>query len=71
MIGALSTSLAGMTAAFARLDRAAGKIASADSTDSLPEAAVDLVEARTSVRANAAVLRSTDETIGTLLDVLA
>jgi hypothetical protein len=71
MISSLSGAADGIAQAFSRLEAAASRIASPDATASLPEAAVDLVEAKTAARANMAVLRASDDLLGNLLDVLA
>jgi hypothetical protein len=71
VIGTLAVSSEGISRGFTRLERAAQGLAAADDTSNLPAAAVDLVSAKTEVRANTAVLRATDRLLGTLLDVLA
>jgi hypothetical protein len=68
MLSALSHAASGLDAGFARLDRAADRIAQAGPE---PEAAVDLLTARHEVAANAAVVRAADDMVGTLLDVMA
>jgi hypothetical protein len=70
-MNALSVSSEGISRGFARLEGAARRLASADATSNLPASAVDLVSAKTEVRANTAVLRATDRLLGSLLDVLA
>ena len=71
MIAALGIAQGGISEALAKLDRAATRVAAGDAAATAPQAVVDLVEARGAARANAAVLRRANETIGVLLDVLA
>jgi hypothetical protein len=71
VIGPLSVASEGISRGFARFERAAAGLASADAVSNLPGAAVDLVSAKTEIRANTAVLRASDRLLGTLLDVLA
>ena len=68
----LSTSVSGMQVAMDRFDMAAARIATAAApgTD-LAQAVPELVVASAAVGANAAALRTQDETTGFLLDVLA
>lgn len=70
MLTALDSARSGLDAAAARLDQAAGDIARAGA-DALVPAAGELKQAGHAARANLAVLRTADEMIGTLLDVLA
>jgi hypothetical protein len=71
MSSLLSIASAGASRALAQLGSSATRLASAEDTASLPEAAVDVVEAKTAARANLAVLRATDDLLGNLIDVLA
>ncbi len=71
MLEAIDQGLAGISAGFDRLDRAAGKIAREGAQGDLAGNLVELQLARHEVRANVAVVRTADEMIGTLLDVLA
>jgi len=71
MIDAIDQGLAGIGAGFDRLDRVAGRIASEGAEGDLAGNLVELQLARHEVRANVAVVRTADEMIGTLLDVLA
>ena len=68
---AIDQAAAGISAANDRLGRAAGRIArsGADAVDA--NTMVDLALAPREAEANAAVVRTADEMIGTLLDVLA
>lgn len=71
MIGAIDAGLRGIDAGFERLDKAAARIARDGASGDLAGDTVELLRARQEVRASAAVIRTADETIGTLLDVLA
>ena len=71
MVGAIDQGLMGIDAGFSRLDKAAGRIARDGADGDLAGNFVDLMKARQQVRASVAVIRTADETIGTLLDVLA
>ena len=46
-------------------------LAASDATIDITEAAVELLEAKTQVQAAAAVIRTADETLGSLIDTLA
>jgi len=70
MLRAMDQALQGMQAGFDRLDKAAGRIARNGAEGDLAGDMVDLLRARHEVRANLAVIRTADDTIGTLLDVL-
>ena len=70
MLRAMDQALQGMQAGFDRLDKAAGRIARNGAEGDLAGDMVDLLRARHEVRANATVIRTADDTIGTLLDVL-
>ena len=65
----MTSAMAGMAAAMQRLDTTASKAASGD-TD-IAAQAVDLAQAKIQMRANVAVVRATNEMMGTLLDILA
>ena len=71
MVGAIDQGLKGIDAGFDRLDKAAGRIARVGASGDLAGNVVDLLRARQEVRAGTAVMRVADETIGSLLDVLA
>ena len=71
MIDAIDQGLTGLNAGFDRLDKAAGRIARDGAGGDLSGNLVDLMRARQDVRANVAVIRTADETIGSLLDVFA
>jgi hypothetical protein len=71
MVGAIDQGLNGIAAGFERLDKAAARVARDGAAGDLAGNMIDLMKARHQVRASAAVIRTADETIGTLLDVLA
>jgi hypothetical protein len=69
---AINTSLAGMTNAIRRFDRAATDVAQASSgasQASLESAIVETISARHQLEANAAVMRTADQMLGSLLDI--
>ncbi|HEU5078237.1 MAG TPA: hypothetical protein VFT72_03455 [Opitutaceae bacterium] len=55
----------GMNRAFSKANAAGAQIANGDIE---PQPFVDLIEAKASLKANAAVMRTADEMLGTLLD---
>ena len=69
MVSALTSAQSGLAAGFARLDGAAARVATGAPAE--PEDLVALLQSRQQVAANAAVVRTADDMIGTLLDVLA
>lgn len=71
MLGPLDTGLRGIQSGFERLDRAATRVANDGAAGDLAGNLVEIALATTQVRVNAAVVRAADETIGTLIDVLA
>jgi hypothetical protein len=71
MLGAMDQAVQGMRAGFDRLDRAADRIARHGAEGDLAGDMVDLMRARQEVKTNAAVIRTADDTIGTLIDLLA
>lgn len=71
MLGPINQSLLGIAAGFDRLDNTARNIARDGAGGDLSGNLVELMQAGHDVRANVAVLRTADEMIGTLLDVLA
>jgi hypothetical protein len=71
MLGAIDHALAGVTAGYDRLNRAADRIAREGAGGDLAGNILDVMQAKHAVRANLASARAADETIGTLLDVLA
>ncbi len=70
-MNAITTAAAGMTAAAARLDIAASRIASGGADADLVAGVVDQAEAGAAFRADAAVARTADQMTGALLDILA
>jgi hypothetical protein len=71
LLPAISHGLTAIDTGLDRLDRAAGRIARDGASGDLPGNLVDLLRARHEVRTGVAVIRTANETIGTLLDVLA
>ena len=71
MLEAIDRALAGLNAGFDRMNRAAANIARDGAGGDLQGNIVRLMQARQDVKANAAVVRTADKTIGTLIDVLA
>jgi len=71
MLGAIAEGLRGVDAGFDRMDRAAAAIAKDGAAGDLAGNMVDMMRARQDVRAGLAVIRTADETIGSLLDILA
>jgi hypothetical protein len=71
MLGAISQTLSGLNTGFERLDKAASRIARDGAGDDLSDNMVELMRADHEVRANIAVLRTANATIGTLLSVMA
>ncbi len=71
MVSAISQAAQGLDAGFDRLSQAANRTARNGAGDDLAGNIVDMLKARQDVRANVAVVRTADEMIGTLLDVLA
>ena len=71
MLGAIGQALSGINTGFERLDKAAGRIARDGADDDLSSNIVELMRAAQEVRANLAVIRTADATIGSLLDVMA
>lgn len=67
---ATSIAAAGIMTTAQRFDASAARTA-ARPLDNLAEETVERLQAATSVKANAAVLRTADEMTGTLLDILA
>ncbi|SFL33638.1 hypothetical protein SAMN04488125_11313 [Methylorubrum salsuginis] len=70
MISAASTSMAGLGAAFQRLDGAAARVAAPRAASDPTAAVVDAVQAKVEVGLNAAVLKSTLDAEKRVLDIL-
>ncbi len=68
--GVMSTATAGLSAASQRLASAAQAIASPGGVGSLPQSVVSMDMAGQSFKADALVLKSADQMLGSLLDVL-
>ena len=71
MLSAIDQGSKGINAGIDRLDRAADHIAREGADGGLAGTIVDLLKAKQEVRAGASVVKVADETIGTLIDVLA
>jgi len=71
MLNTIDTARGGINAGLGRLDQAAGRIARNGAGDDLAGNMVELIRSEQEVRANVAVVRTADEMIGSLLDVLA
>jgi len=76
LINALNTGILGIQRGLADAQRSASTIASTDSMTSdnasdLAESMVNLMTARTQVEASARVVETIDETLGTIIDVMA
>jgi hypothetical protein len=71
MLKAIDEGVQGITNGITRLNRAAERIARDGAGGDLAGNMVDVLKARHEVKANAAVVRTADETIGTLIDILA
>jgi hypothetical protein len=71
MLAALDHAARGLDGGFDRLNDATASIRRDGAGGDLAATMVDVLKARQDVRANAAVVRTADEMIGTLLDVLA
>jgi hypothetical protein len=69
MLSTLAQAASGLQSGFDRLHRAADRVARSGVPE--PGDVVDLMRARHEVSAGAAVVRTSDDMIGTLLDVLA
>jgi hypothetical protein len=71
VLDAVGSALQGMRSSLDQLDRTARRVAAADDPGDLPEALAGLREADWAMQANAAVVRTAGEMVGTLLDRLA
>lgn len=71
MLKAIDSSLQGLNTGFDRLNRAADRIARDGAGGDIAGNLVEVMKARQEVRVNAAALRVADDTIGTLIDILA
>ena len=70
MIAAVSTSTAGLSAAFQRFDGAASRIASPQAAADPTAAVIDTVQAEFAVAVNTAVLKSSLKAEKRVLDIL-
>lgn len=71
MLKAIDSSLQGINAGSDRLNRAAERVARDGAGGDITSNLVDTMKARHEVRVNATAIRVADETIGTLIDILA
>lgn len=71
MVGAIDHSLSGIRGGFDRLEASAVRIARDGAGSDLPGNLIDMMRARQDVRANVAALRTGDQMIGSVLDVMA
>ena len=71
MMGAIDQSLSGIRGGFDRLESSAVRIARDGAGGDLAFNVVEMMRARQDVRTNAAAIRSADQMIGSLLDVMA
>lgn len=69
-MNAASIASAGMSTALVRFEGSAARTA-ADPLENLAEETVERIEARTALRANAAVRRTADDMVGAILDIFA
>jgi flagellar basal body rod protein FlgG len=67
----ISSAFSGMTAAFARFERAATSLADLPNAASPEQDMVDLIEAKLQAKASAAVIRTADDMLGAILDIRA
>jgi hypothetical protein len=70
MISAIGSAMSGMTSALGRFDRASARIAQPDPADPVRDR-VDQITAQHSFEANLATVRTADDMIGSLLDIVA
>jgi hypothetical protein len=71
MLGAISQALSGINAGFDRLNHAAVQVARDGADGDLAGNMVELIKAPLEVRVNLAALRTANETIGSIINVLA
>jgi hypothetical protein len=71
VLKAIDEGMRGINTGFDRLNRAAGRIARDGAEGDLAGNFVEVMKARHEVKANAKMVRVADETIGTLIDILA
>ena len=70
MISAIGSAMSGMASAIDRFDRASARIAQLEPTD-LVHDRVEQIASRRMFEANLATVRTADDMIGSLIDVLA
>jgi hypothetical protein len=71
MLKAIDEGIRGINAGFDRLNRAAERIGRDGAGGDVAGSFVEMIKARHEVRANAKGVRAADETIGSLIDILA
>ena len=71
MLKAIDEGMRGINTGLDRLNRVAGRIARDGADGDMASNFVELMKARHEVKANAKAVRVADETIGTLIDILA
>ena len=71
MLTAIDEGMRGINTGFDRLNRAASRIARDGAEGDVTGNLVEMMKARHEVRINATAIRVADETIGTLIDVMA
>lgn len=70
MIGAIRSAMSGMAGAISRFDRASARIAQPEPADAVRDR-VEQITAKHSFDANLATVRTADDMIGSLLDIIA
>jgi flagellar hook protein FlgE len=70
MISSLSSAMSGMADATSRFDRASARIARPESGDVVRDR-IDQIAARHELAANVSTVRTADEMIGTLINIVA
>lgn len=70
MIGAIGSAMSGMASALGRFDRASARLAQPDPEDPVRDR-VEQITAQRGFEANLATVRTADDMVGALLDVVA
>jgi flagellar hook protein FlgE len=70
MISAIGSAMSGMASALGRFDRAAARTAQPDAADPVGDR-VEQITAQRSFEANLATVRTADEMLGSLIDIVA
>jgi len=71
MLDAIDTAVSSFSDAFDRLNKAAARVAHDGADGNLVGSILDMQQAAQQARADLVVIRTADETIGSLLDVMA